>query len=112
MNTTFLISGLKADGKTVNTKFIQEAIDKCNADGGGTVIVPTGTYITGMIYLKDNVTFNLQKGSTLISSTDIKDFPTNSEYDKCIISIDGKENVSLIGEGTIDGQGDKFTVMK
>jgi polygalacturonase len=102
--------GAKSDGKTVNTKFIQEAIDKCNADGGGSVIVPAGTYITGMIYLKDNVTFDLQKGSTLISSTDIKDFPTNSQYDKCIISIDGKENVSLIGEGTIDGQGDKFTV--
>jgi polygalacturonase len=102
--------GARSDGKTINTKFIQEAIDKCNAAGGGTVIVPAGTYITGMIYLKDNVTFDLQKGSTLISSTDIKDFPTNSQYDKCIISIDGKENVSLVGEGTIDGQGGKFTV--
>lgn len=102
--------GAKNDGKTVNTKFIQEAINKCNADGGGRVIVPAGIYITGMIYLKDNVTFDLQKGSTLISSTDIKDFPTNSQYNKCIISIDGKENVSLVGEGTIDGQGDKFTV--
>ncbi len=102
--------GAKSDGKTVNTKLIQEAIDKCSAEGGGTVIVPAGIYITGMIYLKDNVTFDLQKGSTLISSTDIKDFPTNSQYDKCIISIDGKENVSLVGEGTIDGQGDKFTV--
>ncbi len=102
--------GARAEGKTVNTKFIQEAIDKCSADGGGSVIVPTGTYITGMIYLKDNVTFDLQKGSTLISSTDIKDFPTNSQFDKCMISIDGKENVSLVGEGTIDGQGDKFTV--
>lgn len=102
--------GATSGGKIVNTKFIQKAIDKCNTDGGGTVIVPAGTYITGMIYLKDNVTLDLQKGSTLISSTDIKDFPTNSQYDKCIISIDGKENVSVVGEGTIDGQGDKFTV--
>ena len=57
--------GAKSDGKTVNTKLIQEAIDKCSAEGGGTVIVPAGIYITGMIYLKDNVTFDLQKKALL-----------------------------------------------
>ena len=102
--------GAKSDGKTVNTKFIQKAIDKCNMDGGGTVIVPPGKFITGMLYLKDNVTLRLEKGSLLESSIDIKDFPTNSEYDKCVISIDGKDNVSIIGEGTVDGRGDKFSV--
>ncbi len=102
--------GAKRDGKTVNTKFIQKAIDKCSAEGGGIVTVPPGTFITGMLRLKDNVTLNLEKGATLESSIDIKDFPTNSQYDKSIISIKGVSNVSLIGEGTVDGRGDKFTV--
>jgi polygalacturonase len=101
--------GAKKDEKTVNTKFIQKAIDKCNADGGGIVTVPTGKFITGMIFLKDNVTLNLEKGSTLESSIDTSDFAAGCLH-KCIIFIVDVQNVSLIGEGTIDGRGDKFTV--
>ena len=41
--------GALADGKTVNTKSIQAAIDKCDADGGGTVVVPAGTFLSGAI---------------------------------------------------------------
>jgi len=101
--------GAKRDGKTVNTKSIQKAIDKCNADGGGIVTVPAGKFITGMIFLKDNVTLNLEKGSTLESSIDTTDFAAD-RWHKCIISMVGVQNVSLVGEGTIDGRGDKFTV--
>jgi polygalacturonase len=101
--------GAKCDGKTVNTRFIQDAIDKCNADGGGIVAVPAGKFITGIIFLKDNVTLNLEKGSTLESSIDTTDFAAGCLH-KCIISIVDVQNVSLIGEGTIDGRGDKFTV--
>jgi polygalacturonase len=102
--------GAKNDSKTINTKFIQKAIDKCTADGGGTVVVPYGTFVTGMLELKDNVTLKMEKGSELQSSIDIKDFPTRFQRDKCIISINNVCNVSIIGEGTIDGKGDKFTV--
>lgn len=102
--------GAKKDGKTVNTNYIQNAIDKCSADGGGIVTVPAGKYITGMLWLKDNVALNLEKGATLESSTDLKDFPTNSQYDKCVVAIKNVNNVSIVGEGTIDGRGDKFTV--
>jgi polygalacturonase len=101
--------GAKCDGKTVNTEFIQKAIDECNANGGGVVTVPTGKFITGMILLKDNVTLNLEKGSTLEASIDTNDFAADL-WHKCVIAIKGVSNVSLIGEGTVDGRGDKFTV--
>ncbi|MDR3626536.1 MAG: glycosyl hydrolase family 28 protein [Ignavibacteriaceae bacterium] len=102
--------GAKSDGKTINTKFIQKAIDKCTADGGGTVVVPFGTFVTGMLELKDNVTLKMEKGSVIQSSIDIKDFPTRWQRDKCLISMNKVSNVSIIGEGTLDGRGDKFTV--
>ena len=47
--------GANADGKTLNTKAIQNAIDKCNKNGGGTVEFPAGNYLTGTIIMKDNV---------------------------------------------------------
>jgi polygalacturonase len=101
--------GAVADGKTVNTLFIQKAIDECSANGGGTVVIPRGTFITGQLELKNNVTRNVEKSGVLESSTDIKDF-CNDKKSQSIISINNVSNVSLIGEGTIDGRGDKFTI--
>ena len=51
--------GAKNDGKTDNTSAFAKAITACNAAGGGTVIVPSGTYVTGAIYLKSNVNLRL-----------------------------------------------------
>jgi polygalacturonase len=102
--------GAKNDGKTINTKFIQKAIDRCTADGGGTVIVPFGKFVTGMLELKDNVTLKMEKGSELQSSINIKDFPTRLQRDKCLVSINNARNASITGEGTFDGRGSKFTV--
>lgn len=47
--------GAVADGKTLNTEFIQKAIDVCYENGGGRVTVPAGVFVTGTIYLKSNV---------------------------------------------------------
>ena len=51
------ISLLKAvgDGKTDNTLIIQKAIDSCSLTGGGSVIIPMGTFLTGPIFFKSNV---------------------------------------------------------
>jgi len=101
--------GAVADGKTVNTMFIQKAIDECSADGGGIVVIPKGTFITGQLELKNNVTLNVEKSGMLQSSIDIKDF-CNDQHSMSLISINNVSNVSLVGEGTIDGRGDKFTI--
>ena len=61
--------GAVGDGKTMNTVFLQKAIDECNASGGGKVFFPEGIYLSGTIAMKDNVTLHFQKGSRLLGST-------------------------------------------
>ena len=108
--------GAKADAKTVNTKYIQKAIDDCSKNGG-VVLFPSGKYLTGTIYLKDNVTLQLQKGAKIIGSTDLRDYPENNpdyqflrkgKIKRSLIYAEQCKNISIIGEGTIDGQGGKI----
>ena len=51
--------GAMGDGKTMNTEAIQRAVDACGKEGAGTVYFPAGTYLTGSIRLKSNVTLYL-----------------------------------------------------
>ncbi len=76
----FVISdfGAVADAKTVNTKAIQAAIDKCAASGGGVVIVPKGTFLSGAIFLKQGVNLNVEKDGVLKGTTNIDDYPADS----------------------------------
>src|SRR5579863_5957211 len=66
--------GASPDGRTLNTRAIQQAIDDAFRAGGGTVNVPEGTFLTGRIELKARVTLNLQSGSTLLGSTSMNDY--------------------------------------
>ena len=93
--------GVKADGKTDNTKLIQKAIDEISLLGGGTLNFPAGTYLSGTISLKDNVTLNINKLATL------KGIASESAYPgtKAFILIENVSDVSITGEGTIDGDG-------
>lgn len=112
--------GAVADGKTLNTKALQSAIDKCSAAGGGTVTVPSGTYKTGTIYMRSNVELHLEHGSLLLASEDLNDYnppdayPQNwssdkEQWNKCHLIIAAEiENASITGSGTIDGSADAF----
>src|SRR5690349_10091691 len=57
----FVISkyGAVGDGKTMNTEAFKKAIEDCNKSGGGRVVVPLGTFLTGAIHLKSNVNLHL-----------------------------------------------------
>ena len=55
--------GAKSDISFNNQKAIQSAIDECNKNGGGTVLVPNGFYLTGPINIKSNINFHLEKGA-------------------------------------------------
>src|SRR5689334_12929805 len=57
--------GAVADGKTSNTAAIQKAIDACSTAGGGTVVVPKGTFITGSIFLKKGTNLRIDKDGVL-----------------------------------------------
>ena len=100
-------SGAKPDGKTDNTKVIQKAIDECSESGGGVVFFPSGIYMSGSIFLKSNVTLNLHKSAILKAIADIKAYSGNhSKHRISFIQADSVYNVTIMGEGTIDGSGD------
>jgi len=109
--------GAKNDTTVLSTEAVQNAIDRCTANGGGTVMVPTGNYKIGSIFLKSNVTLQLENGATLFGSTDIKDYtPVVSDYVSLrtgvptiqLIYADNVSNVAITGQGTIDGRGKAF----
>jgi polygalacturonase len=107
--------GAKADGKSLNTKAIQAAIDAA-AKGGGTVVFPAGTYLTGAIFVKTNVTLKVDKGVTLLGSQDIKDYPVlptriagiEMKWPAALVNVYQQHNAKIEGEGTIDGDGKVF----
>ena len=72
--------GAKADGTTVNTASIQQAINVCSKDGGGYVVFSSGDYVTGTIELRQNVMLKVERGARLLGSTDLKDYPENQIF--------------------------------
>ena len=93
------------------TKMINKAIQKCHDEGGGRVIVPAGTWLTGPITLLSNVNLHLEEGATLLFTTDVKEYPlvlTRWEGMDCynyspMIYAYKQENIAITGKGTIDG---------
>ena len=109
--------GAKADGKTLCTKSIQRAIDKCATDGGGTVYLGQGAFLSGTIYMKSGVTLKLDPACTLLGSKNLKDYPetvpafrsyTDNYTNKSLIYGEKLDKIAIIGSGIIDGQGASF----
>jgi polygalacturonase len=107
--------GAKGDGVTKDTAAIQAAIDACEAHGGGTVRLVAGTYLSAPIVLKSNITLELDKGATLLGSTDHADYPIKTEFREpglqSLVSATHAINVAITGEGVIDGAGDTWWQM-
>jgi len=107
--------GAKGDGVAKDTVAIQAAIDECAGPGGGTVRLTAGTYLSAPIVLKSNVTLQLDKGATLLGSTDHADYPAKAEFREpglqSLVSATNAMNVSITGEGVIDGAGDTWWQM-
>jgi hypothetical protein len=105
--------GAVPDGKTLNTTVLQKAIDECSGSGGGKVVFPAGTYLTGTVVLKDFVTLQLDKGAVVLGSIDLEDYRNLDPFTEglgidvgwaLVVGVDAK-NIGIEGEGTIDGQG-------
>jgi len=107
--------GAKGDGTTKDTAAIQKAIDACAAQGGGTVRLTAGTYLSAPIVLKSNITLQLDKGATLLGSPDHDDYPAKAEFRapgvQSLVSATNAENISITGDGIIDGQGESWWQM-
>jgi len=105
--------GAVGDGHTLDTPAIQGAIDACYQLGGGTVTLSAGRYVTGSIFLRDNITLNLEAGAVLLGSEDLADYPIitgrweGAEQPTYASLITGANlcNIAVVGRGTIDGRG-------
>jgi len=105
--------GAKGDGKTLDSDAVQRAIDQCHVNGGGTVLVPRGTFVVGTLELKSNVTLHLAVAGKLLGSPDINHYRAGNKIPRgngniVLISAADAENVTIEGRGTIDGNGAKF----
>lgn len=102
-----------ADGKTLATSAIQKAIDTCSAKGGGQVSLGPGSYLTGAIFVKDNVELRIEAGATVLGSQSDKDYPRlptrvagiEMTWPAALVNVNNAKNVRITGGGTIDGQG-------
>ena len=104
--------GAKADNIANDTAAIQAAIDTCERKGGGIVRLSAGTYRSAPIVLKSNVTLHLDKGATLLGSSDQEDYPGKTEFRlpdlQPLVSASDAVNLTITGEGTIDGAGESW----
>ncbi|WP_184720529.1 glycosyl hydrolase family 28 protein [Caulobacter sp.] len=109
------VTGAVGDGKTLNTKAIQAAIDEA-AKTGATVALKPGVYLTGALFLKSGVTLRLDKGVTLRGSQNLADYPElptrvagiELTWPAALINVYRQKNVRIVGDGTIDGDGKVF----
>jgi polygalacturonase len=104
--------GAKGDGVSKDTTAIQKAIDTCALQGGGTVHLIAGTYLSAPIVLKSNITLQLDKGATLLGSADHGDYPPMTMFHlpdlQPLVSAANAVHVAIIGEGVIDGNGESW----
>lgn len=112
--------GAVADGKTMNTAAIDSALSACATAGGGRVVVPPGTYLTGPIQLHSHVDLHLDDGATILFSRRYEDYPlvrVNYEGREAVACRsplwgDDLRDVSVTGTGAFDGQGDAWRQVK
>ncbi len=102
--------GAKGDGISKDTAAIQKAIKQCATNkSGGVVRLSGGTFVSGPIVLKSNITLSVEKGATLLGSPDHADFPRKQEFRApgyaAFLGAVNSENITITGGGVIDGNG-------
>ena len=109
--------GAVGDGEHLDTAAIQRALDACGKQGGGTVVFPADTYLSGALFIKgDHVILQFDEGATLKGSTDVSDYPqidtrfegTERKYAAALLNGRDLRDITLTGSGTIDGSGDPW----
>ena len=103
-----------ADG--VQTQALQAVIDKCAAEGGGVVVIPRGTFLSGSLFFKPKTHLLIEEGGELKGSDRIRDFQIVTtrmegqtlDYFAALVNADGVDGFTITGPGTINGNGQKY----
>ncbi len=112
--------GAVGDGQTLNTQAIQQAIDEVNNKGGGTVVIPQGTWLSGPIVLKSNVNLHAEINSLIVFSPDYRLYPIvdasweglDTKRAQSPVTARNAENIAITGQGVFNGSGDAWRPVK
>ena len=100
-----------SDGVTSNTEAFRKAIAALDKQGGGTLVVPEGVFLTGPIVLKNCIDLHLERGAVILLSPDKREFLEKGKV-RPGISASKRHDVRISGEGIIDGNGAWWRAVK
>lgn len=108
--------GIVNDSTLIQTEKIQAVIDMAHEQGGGVVIVPEGTFLSGALFFKPKTHLHIEEGGVLKGSDDISNFPVLTtriegqtvKYFSAFINADRVDGFTISGKGTIDGNGLRY----
>ncbi len=112
---TFIVNDFGAinDGISNNTIAIQKAIDACAKAGGGTVYFKPGSYMTGSLFLKNNVRLRIDQDVHILGSQSFSDYPEietriagiETRWPAALFNIIDVSNAALEGKGVVNARG-------
>lgn len=116
---TIVDYGAVADGLTLNTRSINQAITACSKKGGGVVLIPGGIWLTGPIEMKSNINLHIERDAILLFTTDFDQYPLvegtyegkRAARNQSPVFGTNLENIAITGNGIIDGNGDAWRMV-
>lgn len=108
--------GVVNDSTLLQTEKIQSVIDRASQNGGGVIIIPKGTYLSGSLFFKPKTHLHLEAGAVLKGSDDISNFPIidtriegqSLKYFAALVNADKVDGFTISGKGTINGNGLRY----
>lgn len=108
--------GVSRDSTVIQTRELQGVIDRCAAEGGGVVVLPRGTFLTGALFFKPGTHLHFEDGAKLKGVDAIKHYPLvnmhmegkNINYFAALVNANGVSGFTITGHGTIDGNARRF----
>lgn len=108
--------GVKTDSTLLQTKEIQSVIDKAASEGGGVIVIPKGTFLSGSLFFRQGTHLHLSEGAVLKGSDFIGDFALmdtrmegqNLKYFMALVNAVGLDGFTISGKGTINGNGERY----
>ena len=118
LGKTYVVTdfGVKPDSTLVQTVAIQKTIDLAARQGGGVVVIPRGTFMSGALFFKPKTHLHVAEGAVLKGSDTIADYPKlpsrmegqSLDYFAALVNAYQVDGFTISGKGTIDGNGLRF----